>query len=42
MEAGRADGARARQRLESARREFEAMGMTGWIRRAEELGRQLG
>jgi tetratricopeptide (TPR) repeat protein len=42
MEAGRGDGARAGVWLESARREFEAMGMSGWIRRAEELGRQLG
>ncbi|MGH9035751.1 MAG: ATP-binding protein [Acidimicrobiia bacterium] len=41
LEAGRGDGARARPRLESARREFEAMGMTGWIRRADELARQL-
>jgi tetratricopeptide (TPR) repeat protein len=41
MEAGRGDGARTRQRLESARPEFEAMGMTGWINRADQLSRQL-
>lgn len=41
MEAGRGDGARVRQRLDSARLEFEAMGMTGWINRADQLSRQL-
>jgi len=33
---------RARPLLDSARRQFEAIGMTGWIRRAEELRRHLG
>lgn len=32
----------ARPLLEAARRQFEVMGMTGWIRRAEELGEHLG
>jgi class 3 adenylate cyclase/tetratricopeptide (TPR) repeat protein len=36
MEA-RLDGPRARPLLDSARREFAAIGMTGWLRRAEEL-----
>jgi hypothetical protein len=40
--AGLGDPERARPLLDSARRQFEAMGMTGWIRRAEELGRRLG
>jgi hypothetical protein len=33
---------RARPLLESAHRQFELIGMPGWIRRAEELGRRLG
>jgi tetratricopeptide (TPR) repeat protein len=28
--------------LDAARRQFEEIGMTGWIRRADELGRRLG
>ena len=40
--AGLGDAQRARPLVDSARRQFEAMGMTGWIRRAEELGRRLG
>jgi hypothetical protein len=39
---GPGDAQRARPLLDSARRQFEAMGMTGWIRRAEELGSRLG
>jgi hypothetical protein len=35
------DADRARPLLESARKQFEAIGMTGWIHRAEELGAQL-
>ena len=35
------DGDRARPLLDAARRQFEAIGMTGWIRRAEELSRSL-
>jgi hypothetical protein len=30
---------RAAPLLEAARRQFEAIGMTGWIRRADELRR---
>jgi tetratricopeptide (TPR) repeat protein len=37
----RGDGERARPLLDAARRQFEAVGMTGWIRRAEELSRSL-
>jgi class 3 adenylate cyclase len=33
---------RARPLLDAARRQFEKIGMTGWIRRADELGRSLG
>jgi tetratricopeptide (TPR) repeat protein len=40
--AGLGDTERARPLLDSARQQFEAMRMTGWIRRAEELGRRLG
>jgi len=36
MEAG-LDAGRARSLLDSARREFEALGMTGWLRKAGEL-----
>jgi tetratricopeptide (TPR) repeat protein len=36
------DTERARPLLEAARREFEAIGMTGWVRRAEELSKLLG
>jgi hypothetical protein len=32
----------ARPLLDTAHRQFETIGMTGWIRRAEELGRRLG
>ncbi len=35
------DVGRARPLLELAHRQFGVMGMTGWIRRAEELGRRL-
>jgi tetratricopeptide (TPR) repeat protein len=35
--AGTGDAERARPLLQAARRQFEAIGMTGWIRRAEEL-----
>jgi class 3 adenylate cyclase/tetratricopeptide (TPR) repeat protein len=35
------DGDRARPLLDAAHRQFEAIGMTGWIRRAEELDRSL-
>lgn len=34
--------ARARPLLEGAREQFAAIGMTGWIRRADELSRRLG
>jgi hypothetical protein len=33
---------RARPLLDSARRQFEEVGMTGWTRRADELARRLG
>jgi tetratricopeptide (TPR) repeat protein len=36
------DPARARNLLEEARRQFEEIGMPGWIRRADELGGELG
>ncbi len=36
------DTERARFLLEAANRRFEAIGMTGWSRRADELSRQLG
>ncbi|HEV8628269.1 MAG TPA: hypothetical protein VG034_27875 [Acidimicrobiia bacterium] len=36
------DPARARDLLEKARRQFEDVGMPGWIRRVDELGRELG
>ncbi|MCA1843202.1 MAG: hypothetical protein LC792_08425, partial [Actinobacteria bacterium] len=39
--AGAGDGERARPLLDAARRQFEAIGMTGWIRRAEELTKHL-
>jgi hypothetical protein len=32
---------RARSLLDGARRQFEAIGMTGWIRRADDLWRRL-
>ncbi|MGH9010964.1 MAG: ATP-binding protein [Acidimicrobiia bacterium] len=41
MEARRGDAARARPLLEAARRQFESIGMTGWIRRADDLAREL-
>jgi tetratricopeptide (TPR) repeat protein len=40
--AGPGDAERARPLLDAARRQFEAIGMTGWIRRAEELSKRLG
>jgi tetratricopeptide (TPR) repeat protein len=36
------DTERARPLLEAANRQFEAIGMTGWSRRAEELSKRLG
>jgi tetratricopeptide (TPR) repeat protein len=36
------DAARARPRLEAAQTRFEALGMTGWVRRAADLARNLG
>ncbi|MGH9036716.1 MAG: hypothetical protein ACRD0O_13215, partial [Acidimicrobiia bacterium] len=36
------DADRARPLLESARKQFEAIGMTGWIRRADQLADRLG
>jgi class 3 adenylate cyclase/tetratricopeptide (TPR) repeat protein/energy-coupling factor transporter ATP-binding protein EcfA2 len=36
------DPERARPLLDSARRQFVALGMTGWTRRADDLGRRLG
>jgi hypothetical protein len=36
------DTDRARPLLDAARRQFEEIGMTGWIRRAEELSKRLG
>jgi hypothetical protein len=33
---------RARPLLDSARRQFEEIGMSGWTRRADELDRRLG
>jgi class 3 adenylate cyclase/tetratricopeptide (TPR) repeat protein len=36
------DADRATPLLESARRQFESIGMTGWLRRADELAAQLG
>ncbi|MGH9036717.1 MAG: ATP-binding protein [Acidimicrobiia bacterium] len=36
------DAHRAGPLLESARRQFEAIGMTGWLRRADELATRLG
>jgi len=36
------DSSRARALLEGARRQFEEIGMPGWIRRADELSRELG
>jgi len=40
---GAGDGAdRARALLDSARRQFEELGMTGWLRRAEELEKEGG
>jgi DNA-binding SARP family transcriptional activator len=41
MEARRGDAARARPLLEAAQRQFEAIGMTGWLRRADDLARDL-
>jgi hypothetical protein len=41
MEARRGDPARARPLLEAARRQFESIGMTGWIRRADDLALKL-
>lgn len=38
---GPGDAERARPLLDAARSQFEAIGMTGWIRRAEELGDRL-
>jgi hypothetical protein len=35
------DGERARPLLDAARRQFEALGMTGWIARAEALEQRL-
>jgi tetratricopeptide (TPR) repeat protein len=35
------DAARARTLLDAARRQFETLGMTGWIRRAHELSARL-
>jgi hypothetical protein len=35
------DGDAARPLLKAARRQFEEIGMTGWIRRAEQLEAQL-
>jgi tetratricopeptide (TPR) repeat protein len=39
---GPRDGERARPILDAAHRRFEALGMTGWIRRADELAQRLG
>jgi tetratricopeptide (TPR) repeat protein len=39
---GQGDLDRARHLLDAAGRQFEAIGMTGWIRRAEELTQQVG
>jgi hypothetical protein len=36
------DPDRARRVLDAARSQFEEIGMTGWIRRTDELRRQLG
>lgn len=41
MEAERGDAGRARALLDDAHREFEAMGMSGWLRRAGDLDRLL-
>lgn len=38
---GPGDAGRARPLLEAAREQFEAIGMTGWIRRAGELEERL-
>jgi hypothetical protein len=35
------DAEAAQPLLESARRQFEAIGMTGWLRRADDLARRL-
>jgi tetratricopeptide (TPR) repeat protein len=37
----RGDNRRARRLVDDSRRAFEAIGMTGWIRRADELSRRL-
>jgi class 3 adenylate cyclase/tetratricopeptide (TPR) repeat protein len=39
---GPGDAETARPLLESARQQFELIGMTGWIRRTEELSQRLG
>jgi class 3 adenylate cyclase/tetratricopeptide (TPR) repeat protein len=39
---GPGDSEAARPLLESARRQFEELGMTGWLRRSGELARRLG
>jgi hypothetical protein len=39
---GPRDGERARPLLEAARRQFETIGMNGWIRRADQLAQRLG
>jgi tetratricopeptide (TPR) repeat protein len=38
---GRGDDDRARTLVDAGRRQFEAIGMTGWIRRTEDLGERL-
>lgn len=35
------DAERARPLLDAARRQFETIGMTGWIRRADDLATRL-
>jgi hypothetical protein len=40
--AARGDRARALRLLDAAREQFEAVGMPGWIARAEALSRSLG
>jgi hypothetical protein len=40
--AGPGDAERAQPLLAAARRQFGELGMTGWIRRADELAARLG
>lgn len=38
---GPGDNEGARPRLDAARRQFETLGMTGWVRRTDELALSL-